>query len=252
LPACVIATAGTTNTGAMDDLTAIGDFCRREGIWFHVDGCIGALVRISHRNAHLVRGIENADSIALDPHKWLQTPFEAGCALVRDGQTLFQTFNLHPAYLEEKPRGVIAGTFLADYGLELSRGMKALKIWMSLREHGVPHFGHLIDQHIGMGAHLAARVDAEPMLECIAPVPLNIVCFRYRPDGADEARLRALNTEIMLRIQESGLAVPSDTEVRGRHALRVAINNHRTRTEDLDMLADAVLETGAALVREGW
>lgn len=246
-PVCVIATAGTTNTGAIDDLPAIAALCRREGVWMHVDGCIGALIRISPRNRGLVAGIEAADSIALDPHKWLHAPFEAGCTLVRDRDTHFGTFNLHGEYLEEKPRGVAAGEFLADYGFELSRGFKALKIWMALKEQGLAKFGRLIDQNIAQGAYLAERIAAEPELELMAPAPINIVCFRFRGKGGSEPALKALNTEIMLRIQESGLAVPTDTTVHGRHSLRAAINNHRTRREDLDLLVAEVLRLGRAL-----
>ena len=246
-PACVIATAGTTNTGAFDDFAAIADLCRREGLWFHVDGCIGALLKLAPENRVLVDGIEVADSLALDPHKWLQTPFELGCALVRDRHRHFETFNLHPAYLELRPRGVIAAEFLADYGFELSRGFKALKLWMSLKENGTARFGALIDQSVRLGRHLADRVRAEAELELMAPQVINIVCFRYRGQGGGDSALKALNTEIMLRIQESGLAVPTDTTLNGRHSLRAAIVNHRTRAADLDALVDAVLLYGRAL-----
>ncbi len=248
-PACVIATAGATNTGAIDDLAGIAALCREKRLWFHVDGCIGALLRIAPGHRHLVEGIETADSLALDPHKWLHTPFEAGCAIVRDGRRHFETFTLHGDYLEVKPRGLASGEFLADYGLELSRGFKALKIWMSLREHGVEKFGRLIDQNIAQAAYLASLIEADPDLELMAPVPINIVCFRYRGDERDEATLKALNTEIMLRLQEEGTAVPSDTTVHGRHCLRVAINNHRTRREDLDLLIREVLLLGRELER---
>ena len=235
-PACVIATAGTTNTGSIDDLKVIGDFCRREGLWFHVDGCIGALIRIAPENCGLVDGLETADSLALDPHKWLHAPFEAGCALVRDRNLHFSTFALHGDYLEEKPRGVAAGEYLFDYGFELSRGFKALKIWMSLKEHGTEKFGRLIDQNIAQANYLTRLIDVEPHLERMAPTAINIVCFRYCMEGADEAAHRALNTEIMLRLQEAGTAVMTDTTIHGRHCLRAAINNHRTRREDLDLL----------------
>ncbi len=246
-PACVIATAGTTNTGAIDDLQAIGALCRAEGLWFHVDGCIGAFVRLAPQNRDLVAGIEAADSLALDPHKWLQTPFECGCALVRDGTQHFAAFNLHPAYLEEQPRGLAAGRFLADYGYDLSRGFKALKLWMSLKEHGVARFGQLIDQQIALGHYLAARIGAEPALELMAPVAINIVCFRYRGHGGSEAEIKLLNAEIMLRMQESGVAVQTDTTLAGRHALRAAIVNHRTRRADLDLLVAEVLRWGRLL-----
>lgn len=247
LPACVIATAGTTNTGAIDDLSAIGAVCRREGLWFHVDGCIGALVRIAPDNAHLVAGIEAADSVALDPHKWLQTPFECGCALIRDAGAHRAAFTLHPDYLQEQTRGVAAGEFLGDYGYELSRGFKALKLWMSLKEQGVAKFGALIDQHIAMAQYLERLVRSDIALELMAPVAINIVCFRYVGKGGTEAELKALNTEIMLRIQESGIAVVTDTTLKGRHSLRAAIVNHRTRREDLDIMIREVLRWGREL-----
>jgi glutamate/tyrosine decarboxylase-like PLP-dependent enzyme len=251
-PACVIATAGTTNTGSIDDLVAIGALCRREGVWFHVDGCIGAFLRLAPASRALVEGIELADSLALDPHKWLQTPFDCGCALVRDGKRQFDTFTLHGDYLQVTTRGILAGPFMADYGFELSRGFRALKLWMALKEQGVEKFGALVDQHVGMGRTLADLVRADPRLELMAPAPINIVCFRFRGAGGTEDELRALNTEIMLRIQESGLALPTDTTLRGRHALRAAIVNHRTRPEDLEILVSEVLRWGEALQAEGF
>ncbi len=247
LPACVIATAGTTSTGSIDDLPAIAALCRREGLWFHIDGCIGAFLRLAPRHRALVEGLDLADSLALDPHKWLQTPFECGCALIRDGRRMFETFNLHGDYLQVQERGLAAAEFLGDYGFELSRGFKALKLWMSLREQGVARFGALVDRHIDLARAFADRIRAEPRLELMAPAAINIVCFRYVGTGGSEADLRALNTEIMLRIQESGVAVPTDTTLHGRHSLRAAINNHRTTAEDLELLFAEVLRHGAAL-----
>lgn len=246
-PVAVIAAAGTTNTGAIDDLKAIGALCRREGLWFHIDGCIGALIKIAPGHRHLVDGLEQADSVALDPHKWMHTPFEAGCALVRNAELHRNTLALHGEYLEEKPRGLAAGEFLSDYSFELSRGFKALKIWMSLKEQGVEKFGRLIDQNIEQGRYLTAQIAKHPRLKLMAPTSINIVCFRYEVAGADEATTKALNTEIMLRIQEAGTAMPSDTTVRGHHALRVAINNHRTTLADLDLFLTEVVRHGTEL-----
>lgn len=249
LPTCVIATAGTTNTGAIDDMPTIADLCERENMWFHVDGCIGALIKIAPENRSLVDGIERADSMALDPHKWLHTPFEAGCALVRDAALHFHTFELHGEYLEEKPRGVAAAEFLGDYGFELSRGFKALKIWMSIKEQGVAKFGRLIDQNIAQGSYLTQLIQENALLELVAPTSINIVCFRYCGSSLAETELKELNTEIMLRLQETGVAVPSDTTVGDRHCLRVAINNHRTKKQDLDLLVREVTRLGQDLER---
>ncbi|ESY44407.1 amino acid decarboxylase [Mesorhizobium sp. LNJC384A00] len=243
-PACIIGNAGTVNTGAIDDLQALAKLAHEEDLWFHVDGCIGALIAIAPENAHRVAGIEWADSIALDPHKWLHAPFEAGCALVRDASAHGKTFAVTPEYLESTPRGLASGQWLHDYGLQTSRGFKALKVWMALREHGVEKFGRLIDQNIAQGQYLSGLIAAEPALELTAPTSINIVCFRYRADGLDGERAKALNTEIMLRLQEDGTAAISDTTVQGRHCLRVAINNHRTRREDLDLLVAETVRLG--------
>ena len=194
--------------------------------------------------------MSEADSLALDLHKWLHVPFEAGCALVRDASVHRATFALHPEYLEEKPRGVAAAEFLFDYGLQTTRGFRALKIWMSLKEHGVGTFGRLIDQSIEQAFYLAELIRAEPQLDLVAPVSINIVCFRFDPGGLEETDLREINNEIMLRVQEDGTAVFSDTTVHGRHCLRVAICNHRTRRQDLELLVGEVLRIGAALTVE--
>ena len=239
-PACVIGTAGTTNTGAIDDLTAIADLCDREGLWFHVDGCIGGVLRLAPDHANLVAGIERAGSVAIDPHKWLHTPFEAGAVLIKDPDAHFATFEMHGPYLQLQERGMIAGKFLADYGLELSRGFRALKIWMAFKEQGSAKFGRLIAKDIALARYMAERVEAHPLLELFAPVDLNIVCFRHVAENEDASK--ALNTEIMLRLQERGLAVPSDTTVQGKHGLRCAFNNHRTRREDIDGFLIDVLQ----------
>ncbi|MER9314887.1 aspartate aminotransferase family protein [Mesorhizobium sp. M0659] len=243
-PACIIGNAGTVNTGAIDDLQALAKLAHEEDLWFHVDGCIGALIAIAPENAYRVAGIEWADSIALDPHKWLHAPFEAGCALVRDASAHRKTFAVTPEYLESTPRGLASGQWLHDYGLQTTRGFKALKVWMALREHGVEKFGRLIDQNIAQGQYLSGLIAAELALELTAPTSINIVCFRYRADGLDGERAKALNTEIMLRLQEDGTAAISDTTVQGRHCLRVAINNHRTRREDLDLLVAETVRLG--------
>lgn len=248
-PVCVIATAGTTNTGAIDDIKAIAELCRAKRLWMHVDGCIGALLKIAPANKSKVDGIELADSLSLDPHKWLHAPFEVGCALVKDARQHRDSFAMHYAYLEEKPRGIGSGEFLADYSLELSRNLKALKVWLAIKEHGVEKFGRLIDQNIAQAEYLTDLVLAEPRLELMAPTTINIVCFRYVVAGADEERSKFINTEIMLRLQEEGIAAPSDTTINGRHCLRAAITNHRTRSHDLDVLVKEVLRLGGQVAQ---
>jgi len=250
-PACVIATAGTTNTGSIDDLSAIADLCANEGIWLHVDGCIGALMAIAPDHRHLVAGIERADSLALDLHKGLQAPFDVGCALVRDRKQHRQTFAEDAEYLQKMSRGIAAAEFLHDYNLDTTRGFRALKIWMMLKEHGVAKFGRLIDQGIAQAKYLDGLIENEAVLELMAPTVIDIVCFRYNPGGLDEGTLRDLNIEIMLRLQETGVAAVSDTTIHGRHCLRAAICNHRTRHADLDLLVTEVLRTGEQAAKAG-
>lgn len=247
-PACVIATAGTVNTGAIDDLEAIADLCAEQGLWLHVDGCIGGFLAITPQAKALVRGIERADSIALDPHKWLHAPFEVGCALVRDAGAHLASFTVTPEYLKTAPRGIASGVWLHDFGLQTSRGFRALKVWMALKEHGVAKFGRLIEQDLAHARYLAEQIEARPDLQLCFPAAINVVCFRYNPGGLTEAVLKRLNTEIMVRMQEAGVAAVSDTTIEGRHCLRAAINNHRTKRSDLDILIDEVERQGIALL----
>lgn len=247
-PACVIATAGTTNTGSIDDLSAISDLCRDEGLWLHIDGCIGAMIAIAPQSRHLVAGIERADSLALDLHKSFHAPFDVGCAVLRDRRQHRQTFAEDAEYLQKMTRGIAAAEFLFDYGLDTSRGFRALKIWMMLKEHGVAKFGRLIDQAIAQARYLTDLIERHPMLELMAPTVVDIVSFRFNPGGVGEDALRGLNIEIMLRMQESGIAAVSDTTIHGRHCLRAAICNHRTRREDLDLLVAETLRIGGEVL----
>ena len=192
--------------------------------------------------------MEQADSIAVDLHKWGYLPFEVGLVLVRHPDVHRATFAISSSYLDATPRGIVAGGFpFADLGVQLSRGFRALKVWMSLKAHGADAWGRLVEQNVAQARHLRDRVLAEPRLELLAPVPLNVVCFRYVAPGLDAAALDAVNEEILLRVQERGIAVPSSTVLGGRFALRVAITNHRSRLEDFDLFVDAVLSIGAEL-----
>jgi glutamate/tyrosine decarboxylase-like PLP-dependent enzyme len=245
-PICVIATAGTVNTGAIDDLEAIADVCAAENLWFHVDGAFGALARLSPALAQRVKGMERADSLAFDLHKWGYLPFEVGCALVRDADAHHAAFELKGRYLDPTDRGVIAGGLpFAERGLELTRGFKALKVWMSFKAHGVDTIAEVIEQNVAQADYLAAGITAHPELELAAPVALNVVCFRYAP-GDD-----AINREILMRVQEDGIAVPSSTILGGRYAIRCAITNHRSRREDFDALLEAVVRIGRELTSSG-
>ena len=247
-PICIVGNAGTVNTGATDDLQALAKLCRDQGLWFHVDGAFGALAALVPDLRPLVAGLDQADSLAFDLHKWLYMPYEVGCTLVRDQKAHRATFNMTAAYLASFDRGIAAGGFpFAERGVQLSRGFRALKVWMSFKTHGVDAFAQLIHQNVKQAHYLAGLASKHPQLELLAPAPLNVVCFRYRIPGASDDALNAVNREILLRVQESGVAIPSHTELGGRFALRVAVTNHRSRREDFDLLVNAVTATGAAL-----
>jgi len=249
-PICVIGNAGTVNTGALDDLNALANLCASEDLWFHVDGAIGALVAISSTHRHLVAGIERADSIAMDLHKWLHIPFEAGVALVRSEHDHRWTFSLTPEYLAHTERGLASGKrWFSEYGLQLSRSFRALKVWISIKENGITRFGQLIDQNIAQANYLAGLIEAQAQLEMMAPLGLNIVCFRFNPGSLDEAALNSINQELLIRLHESGIAAPTYTTLNESYCLRAAIANHRTRLEDLDLLVSTVLQIGTELLK---
>lgn len=247
LPVALVANAGTVNTGAIDDLPALAAFARREGLHFHVDGAVGALAALSPELRHLLRGMEEADSLAFDPHKWGHFPYEAGCVLVRDPAAHRAALSTAAAYIAPLPGGPASRQErFADRGPQLSRGFKALKVWMGLKATGTDRLGRLIRQNVDQASHLAALVKNHDELELLAHGPLNIVCFRYRGTGAVKD-LDTLNRTVLVELQESGVAVPSGTVLGGRFAIRVCINNHRTRREDLRLLIDEVVRRGRAL-----
>ncbi len=244
-PFLVIGTAGTVDIGAIDDLAGLADIAAAEQLWFHVDGAFGALGMLSPEIAPRLAGIERAQSLALDFHKWGQVPYDAGFVLVRDGALHRDTFSTSADYLRHEARGLAGGAFWPnDFGPDLSRGFRALKTWFTLRVYGTEQLGAAIARSCAVARHLAARIAAEPRLELLAPVQLNIVCFRYR--GADPD---ALNAAIAADVQESGVAAPSTTRIGGRLAIRAAIFNHRTDERDVDALVEAVLRHGDSRAR---
>jgi glutamate/tyrosine decarboxylase-like PLP-dependent enzyme len=250
-PICVIGSAGTVNTGSVDDLNALADICQEEDLWFHVDGAIGAVAVLAGNVKPLLAGIERADSIALDLHKWMHVPFEAGCAIVRSEKDQRHTFSLTPEYLAHETRGLAAGhLWFSDYGLQLSRQFRALKVWMSIKEHGLDRFGRMIDRNVEQAHYFGQLVEKEPTMELLAPIVLDIVCFRFNPGGLDDEQLNALNKEILMQLHEQGIAAPSYTTLQGRYCLRIAIANHRSRQEDFDLLAREVLRLGQELVAQ--
>jgi glutamate/tyrosine decarboxylase-like PLP-dependent enzyme len=250
-PICVIGSAGTINTGAIDDLNALADLCQREDLWFHIDGAIGAVAVLAENIKPQLSGIERADSIALDLHKWMHMPFEAGCVLVRHDDAHRRTFSLTPDYLAHETRGLAAGSlWFSDYGVQLSRQFRALKVWMSIKEHGLDRFGRMMARNVEQAHYFGRLVEKEPNLELLAPIGLDIVCFRFNPGGLEDEQLNALNKEILMQLHEQGIAAPSYTTLQGRYCLRIAIANHRSLQEDFDIFARETVRIGHEFVAQ--
>lgn len=236
-PFLIVGTAGTVNTGAMDRLDAIADIAARENIWFHVDGAIGALASLSPKLKPLLKGIERAQSIAFDFHKWGHVPYDAGFLLVRDPAAHKRAFFFPAAYLQRAPRGLAAGeTWPNDLGPDLSRGSRALKTWMTLATLGADRMGDAILNDCELAQYLKEKVERQPLLELTAPVALNIVCFGVRGDHDG-----TINREIVMDLHEAGIAAPSWTTIGGRSVIRCALVNHRTTRADIDITFDAIV-----------
>ncbi len=246
-PFAVIATAGTVNTGAIDDLDRITDFCREQGLWLHVDGAFGGLAVLTGDFRPQLAAIARADSVAFDFHKWLHVPYDAGCVLVRNATAHRSAFAARPSYLASQAEGLAAGEpWFCDFGPELSRGFRALKVWFSLKAYGVERYGELIAGNCAQARQVGDFVESHTELELLAPVTLNIVCFRFVKAGLSEEALDALNTRIVTDLQLGGTAVTSTARIGGKLAIRVAITNHRTTSDDLRLLMVEVLERGRA------
>ena len=241
-PFCVVGNAGSVNTGAFDDFEALGDLCQREDLWLHVDGAFGAWAKLSSTHDHLVRGMERADSLAFDLHKWMYMPYEIGCTLVRDKEAHCRTFLYEAEYLET----ISERHDPTNYSIQLSRNFKALKAWMLLKADGVEKYARLIQQNIDQAYYLADLVKNSAELELVIPVSLNVVCFRYVVDGLGEEALKEVNNQILLRLWFTGM-VPSDTTLNGKYTLRVCITNHRSKRKDFDRLIAEVIRIGNSL-----
>jgi glutamate/tyrosine decarboxylase-like PLP-dependent enzyme len=242
-PFLIVGTAGTVDTGAIDDLDGVADIAHEQQMWMHVDGAYGALGVLAPEIAPRLAGIEAADSVAFDFHKWGQVPYDAGFLLVRDGELHRKAFQSPAAYLEREKRGLAAGSpWPCDFGPDLSRGFRALKTWFTLKVYGLGALGQTIARTCELARYLEQRIAASGELELLAPVSLNIVCFRYRCPDPDR-----VNARIVVELQESGIAAPSTTRINGDLAIRAAITNHRTQPRDIDALVDATLRMGRAL-----
>ncbi len=249
-PFCVIASAGTVNTGAIDPLAELAEFCAAHELWFHIDGAYGAFGVLDPEKAPLYRGMERADSVALDPHKWLSVPIESGWLLVRDAELLRETFHVQPPYLRLAENGEADATPEPyEYGFELTRGFRGLKAWATICHRGRAGVARTIVGHNALARYLAAAVEAAPDLELMAPVSLSIVCYRYVPSGwtGDDHGLDALNRAIVETLNHEGEVFFTPTVLNGATVLRATIIHYDTGEADLDFLVDSVRRPGATL-----
>jgi len=239
-PIAVCANAGATNTGAVDPLEAMADLCRREGVWLHVDAAYGGFAVITDRGRQLFRGLERADSITLDAHKWLFQPFEAGCLLVRDIRTLEEAFSVTPEYLQDTRLGLAHVNF-ADRGLQLTRSFRALKVWMSVQTFGMKAFRAAVGRGMELADRAGDHIRASPVLELLSPPSLGVVCFRANPGGGlSQEALEVLNEEVQARVIRSGTAMMSSTRLRGVYSLRLCIMAHHTTWRDVEDTLGAI------------
>ncbi len=237
-PLLVAAAAGSTNTGAVDPLIGIAALCRERGLWLHVDGAYGAFAALSERGRDALAGIEQAHSVTLDPHKWLYQPFECGALLVRDGDVLRRAFEIVPSYLQDAAveRGEVN---FCDLGLQLSRGCRALKIWVSIQCFGLDAFRLAVNRCLDLAEHARLHVDRSPELELMSPARLGIICFRRRgSDGDTEDDVAALNAALVSEFEATGEGLVSSTRLRGRYAIRLCVMNHTSTASDVDRVLD--------------
>jgi glutamate/tyrosine decarboxylase-like PLP-dependent enzyme len=243
IPLAVVASAGTVSTGAIDPLRQIAEIARRHGVWFHIDGAYGALAAIA--DPHKFDGTELADSISLDPHKWLYQPLDCGCLLYRSPEGARKTFSHTGDYARALNADPVEGFVFFEESMELSRRFRALKLWLSLRYHGLAAFRESVAKDLAQARRLAQAIRNEPQLELLAPVELSAVCFRYRGLGNHpEEELNRLNLDILKHIVERGHVYLSNASLRGKFCLRACIVNHRTSDADVDCIVPEVLRAG--------
>jgi len=237
-PVCVAASAGTVNTGAIDPLEAIADVCAAEGLWFHVDGAYGGVGVLAEQTNGLYAGMGRADSLAIDPHKWLYMPVECGCAFVRDAQAMRDTFSLIPPYLRDDA----SLPWFSEFGPQQTRGFRALKLWMVMQQIGAQGYRALISRDIALARALQEKIRGRSDFELLAAGPLSIACFRYAPPAAGD--LDALNRQLLDIVQREGHVFLTSTLLDGQLALRACIVNFRTTEQDLGFLLDTLAEAG--------
>ncbi len=249
IPLMVAVSAGTTNTGAVDPLDAIADFCAEESIWLHADAAYGGFAVLTDRGRTLLSGLGRCDTVALDPHKWLWIPFECGCLLARDPERLRDAFHILPDYLRDVAPGEERVNF-ADYGEQLTRQSRALKVWLGVRYFGLAALRAEMDRAMDMVQEAERLVRVAPVLEVLSPAQLGVLCFRVRArDGDDLSALDALNERVNARVNADGRYLVSSTRLRGALTLRMCVLGYRTTAEDVAGLVQAVVD--AASVEQG-
>ncbi len=246
-PICLSVSAGATNTGAVDPLSELADLAREEGVWLHVDAAYGGFVVLTEEGRRALEGIGRANSVTLDPHKWLFQPFEAGCLMVRDVGRLEAAFRILPEYLQDVDMGLEHVNF-ADRGLQLTRRFRALKVWATVQALGTRTLGEAVGRGVDLARRAGEWVAASDTLETLSPPSLGIVCFRFRPPGAwGEDALEELNAAVQSRLLEEGTAMMSSTRLLGRYALRLCILNHRSAWDDVRSTLERIEELGREL-----
>lgn len=250
-PAVVVGTAGTVNTGAVDPLEELAALCRQEDLWFHVDGAYGAMAAVSPKLKPLLTGLELADSVATDPHKWLYVPYEAGAALVRQPGRMADAFSRSAPYLVQDPDSPVSGPVLFnERGPELSRSFKALKVWMGFKARGRQGYAAAVERDVALAHRLAGQIRSRRDFELLAAPQLSIVVFRYKPCASPvgEPALDQLNRQIVNHLVGSGAFFLAPTVLKGRTGMRVAIVNFRTQEEDLSALLDEAANAGRRIL----
>jgi hypothetical protein len=238
-PLFAASAAGATSTGMVDALDEIGDVCRERGVWFHVDGAYGGFAAMTERGRACLRGIERADSVTLDPHKWLYQPFECGSLLVRDGAHLGHAFEIAPDYLKDAAVSGNEEVNFADRGMQLSRGSRALKIWLSISFFGIDAFRAAVDRCLDLALVAEQHVRDTPELELMSPASLGIICFRrVGPPGESEEAAARRNAALVAAFERTGQGLVSSTRLRGRYAIRLCVMNHTSAEEHVTGVLD--------------
>jgi aromatic-L-amino-acid/L-tryptophan decarboxylase len=252
-PICVVGNAGTTNTGAIDPLGALAEFCQEQKLWFHVDAAYGGPAAATKTAGELFRGLDRADSVVVNPHKWLYVPAEAACILVREPKALRDTFQIMADYFREEGAPLLDGPLdFKDYGPQLSRSFRALKVWMTFKAYGARKLRAAIESNIEVMRYLAERIDQSDDFIRLAPVPLSVVCFQYRPPDILVQRDRNytddLNNRLSNALEKDGRVFVSGTKIHGKTVLRACSVNHRLRRDDVDFLLEVVRQVGRGLM----